>query len=96
MIILSIPITKIASATVQIIQAATELNRKVIFFIEDKPAMKGIKGLIAIRPFIPFIAGLSSMKNITFLFSSVAACIIWTVALAILVIGIDNIINLFN
>ena len=45
--ILSIPITKIASATVQIIQAATELNRKVIFFIEDKPAMKGIKGLIA-------------------------------------------------
>lgn len=50
----------------------------------------------AIRPFIPFIAGLSSMKNITFLFSSVAACIIWTVALAILVIGIDNIINLFN
>ena len=50
----------------------------------------------AIRPFIPFIAGLSSMKNITFLFSSVAACIIWTVALAILVIGIDNIISLFN
>ena len=50
----------------------------------------------AIRPFIPFIAGLSSMKNITFLFSSVAACIIWTVALAILVIGIDNMISLFN
>ena len=50
----------------------------------------------AIRPFIPFIAGLSAMKNITFLFSSIAACLIWTVALAILVIGIDNIISLFN
>ena len=50
----------------------------------------------AIRPFIPFIAGFYSMKSIAFILSSIAACIIWSIALAILVIGIDNIISFFN
>ncbi len=49
----------------------------------------------AIRPFIPFIAGISSMKPLIFFVSSFLACLIWTLALAILVLGIDNIINLF-
>ena len=49
----------------------------------------------AIRPFIPFIAGISFMKQRIFLISSLLACLIWTFALAILILGIDNIINLF-
>ncbi len=49
----------------------------------------------AIRPFIPFIAGISSMKPVIFLFSSLMACLIWMLLLAILILGIDNIINLF-
>ena len=49
----------------------------------------------AIRPFIPFIAGISSMKPVIFLFSSLMACLIWMLLLAILTLGIDNIINLF-
>jgi membrane protein DedA with SNARE-associated domain len=49
----------------------------------------------AIRPFIPFIAGISSMKSIIFIISSILACVIWSLALAILILGIDNIINLF-
>ena len=49
----------------------------------------------AIRPFIPFIAGISSMKSIIFIVSSILACVIWSLALAILILGIDNIINLF-
>ena len=50
----------------------------------------------AIRPFIPFIAGLSAMRAYIFLISSVIACVIWSIALAILIVGIDNIINFFN
>ena len=49
----------------------------------------------AIRPFIPFIAGISSMKPIVFFISSILACLIWSIALAILIIGIDNIVNFF-
>ena len=49
----------------------------------------------AIRPFIPFIAGISSMKQTIFLVSSILACLIWSLALAILVLGIDNIFKLF-
>lgn len=49
----------------------------------------------AIRPFIPFIAGISSMKQTIFLVSSILACLIWSLALAILVVGIDNIFKLF-
>ena len=49
----------------------------------------------AIRPFIPFIAGISSMKQPIFLVSSILACLIWTAALAILILGIDNIVELF-
>ena len=49
----------------------------------------------AIRPFIPFIAGISSMTPIVFFISSILACLIWSIALAFLIIGIDNIINFF-
>ena len=49
----------------------------------------------AIRPFIPFIAGISYMRQIIFLISSIFACFIWTIALAILILGIDNIISFF-
>tara|TARA_Y100001935_G_C17114500_1_gene412511 strand:+ start:118 stop:627 length:510 start_codon:yes stop_codon:yes gene_type:complete len=49
----------------------------------------------AIRPFIPFIAGISSMKQPLFLISSIFACLIWTIALVILILGIDNIAELF-
>ena len=49
----------------------------------------------AIRPFIPFIAGISSMTSVVFFISSILACLIWSIALAILIIGIDNIINFF-
>ena len=50
----------------------------------------------AIRPFIPFIAGISFMKSVTFIISSIFACLIWSLALAILILGIDNIINFFK
>ena len=50
----------------------------------------------AIRPFIPFIAGISSMRQPIFLASSIFACFIWTIALAILILGIDSIMNLFT
>ena len=49
----------------------------------------------AIRPFIPFIAGISAMRQPIFLISSIIACFIWTIALAILILGIDNIISFF-
>jgi len=49
----------------------------------------------AIRPFIPFIAGISSMNSFVFIVSSFIACTIWSLALAILIVGIDNIINFF-
>ena len=49
----------------------------------------------AIRPFIPFIAGISAMKSVIFLSSSIIACLIWSLTLAILILGIDNIINFF-
>ena len=49
----------------------------------------------AIRPFIPFIAGISYMRQLIFLISSIFACFIWTIALAILILGIDNIISFF-
>ena len=49
----------------------------------------------AIRPFIPFIAGISSMTSVVFFISSILACFIWSIALAILIIGIDNIIKFF-
>ena len=47
LIILSIPITKIASAIDHIKQASIELIKKTIGVIDEMPAMKGIKGLIA-------------------------------------------------
>jgi membrane protein DedA with SNARE-associated domain len=50
----------------------------------------------AIRPFIPFIAGLAKMPSKTFIISSICACFIWGLALAILIIGIDNILMLFK
>ena len=49
----------------------------------------------AIRPFIPFIAGISSMNSFVFIISSIIACTIWSLALAILILGMDNIINFF-
>ena len=50
----------------------------------------------AIRPFIPFIAGLAKMPLKTFVMSSIFACFIWSLSLAILIIGIDNILILFK
>ena len=50
----------------------------------------------AIRPFIPFIAGLAKMPLKTFVISSIFACFIWSLSLAILIIGIDNILILFK
>jgi len=50
----------------------------------------------AIRPFIPFIAGLAKMSSKTFIISSTGACLIWSIALAILIIGIDNILIFFK
>jgi membrane protein DedA with SNARE-associated domain len=50
----------------------------------------------AIRPFIPFIAGLAKMPTKTFIISSICACFIWGLTLAILIIGIDNILMLFK
>jgi len=50
----------------------------------------------AIRPFIPFIAGISSMRQPIFLASSIFACFIWTIALAILILGLDSIMTLFT
>ena len=47
MIILSIPITKIASAIDHIEQASIELIKKTTDVIDEIPAIKGIKGLIA-------------------------------------------------
>ena len=47
----------------------------------------------AIRPFVPFIAGLAKMPSKTFIISSIGACLIWSMALAILIIGIDNILK---
>ena len=64
----------------------------------DKYGWSGIligRLIPAIRPFIPFIAGLSSMKSYVFIISSIFACVIWSIALAIIIIGMDNIINLF-
>ena len=50
----------------------------------------------AIRPFIPFIAGLAKMPLKIFVISSMFACFIWSLLLAILIIGIDNILILFK
>ena len=50
----------------------------------------------AIRPFIPFIAGLAKMPLKIFVTSSIFACFIWSLLLAILIIGIDNILILFK
>jgi membrane-associated protein len=50
----------------------------------------------AIRPFVPFIAGLAKMPSKTFIISSIGACLIWSLALAILIIGIDNILIFFK
>ena len=50
----------------------------------------------AIRPFVPFIAGLAKMPSKTFIISSIGACLIWSLVLAILIIGIDNILIMFN
>jgi membrane protein DedA with SNARE-associated domain len=50
----------------------------------------------AIKPFIPFIAGLAKMPSITYVVSSLFACFIWSLALAILIIGIDNILIFFK
>jgi membrane protein DedA with SNARE-associated domain len=50
----------------------------------------------AIRPFVPFIAGLAKMPSKTFIISSLCACLIWSLALAILIIGIDNILIFFK
>jgi len=50
----------------------------------------------AIRPFVPFIAGLAKMPSKTFIISSIGACLIWSMALAILIIGIDNILIFFK
>ena len=65
----------------------------------DKYGWSGIligRIIPAIRPFMPFIAGLSSMRTYIFIVSSILACVIWSIALAFLIIGIDNIINFFN
>ena len=73
------------------------IKRGEAFF--DKYGWGGIligRLIPAIRPFIPFIAGLSSMRAYIFLISSVTACVIWSIALVILIVGIDNIINFFN
>ena len=77
-------------------------NRQAVFIRgEDFFKKYGWGGILigrlipAIRPFIPFIAGISSMTPIVFFISSILACFIWSIALAILVIGIDNIINFF-
>jgi len=50
----------------------------------------------AIRPFVPFIAGLAKMPSKTFIISSIGACLIWSLVLAILIIGIDNILIMFK
>lgn len=50
----------------------------------------------AIRPFMPFIAGLAKMPSTTFIISSICACFIWSLALAILIVGIDNILIIFR
>ena len=50
----------------------------------------------AIRPFIPFIAGLAKMPLKIFVISSMFACFIWSLSLAILIIGIDNILIFFE
>ena len=47
MIILSIPIIKIASAIDHIKQASIELIKKTIGVIDEMPSINGIKGLIA-------------------------------------------------
>ena len=75
------------------------LNNKIFKMREDlvtSPKLGSDHRLIpAIRPFIPFIAGISSMRQPIFLISSISACLIWTIALAILILGIDNIISFF-
>jgi len=50
----------------------------------------------AIRPFIPFITGISFMPQKIFLISAFISCILWAISLALILIGIDSIITLFN
>jgi len=45
---------------------------------------------------MPFIAGLAKMPSTTFIISSICACFIWSLALAILIVGIDNILIIFR
>ena len=49
----------------------------------------------AIRPFMPFVAGLAKMPLNIYVMSSLLACLIWGLALVILIIGIDNIFKIF-
>jgi membrane-associated protein len=50
----------------------------------------------AIRPFVPFVAGLAKMPLTIYVFSSFFACLIWGLALVILILGIDNILVFFK
>ena len=45
----------------------------------------------AIRPFIPFITGISAMSQKVFVISAFIACVLWAFSLALILIGIDNI-----
>jgi membrane-associated protein len=47
--------------------------------------------LPAIRPFIPFITGISAMSQKVFVVSASIACVLWAFSLALILIGIDNI-----
>jgi len=49
----------------------------------------------AIRPFMPFVAGLAKMPINIYVMSSLLACLIWGLALVILILGIDNIFKIF-
>ena len=49
----------------------------------------------AIRPFMPFVAGLAKMPLNIYVMSSLLACLIWGLALVILILGIDNIFKIF-
>ena len=51
--------------------------------------------LPAIRPVVPIVAGLIQMPKQRFIITAILACTSWSIALAILVVGMDNIISLF-
>ncbi|MDG1989841.1 MAG: DedA family protein [Dehalococcoidia bacterium] len=47
----------------------------------------------AIRPYVPFLAGVAEMSNRRYIIAATLACIIWGIGLFFIILGIDKLMN---